>query len=245
MNHGSLIVAYHGCDVTVRDDLVSGRLECLDQSKNSYDWLGDGIYFFEADADRALRFANASSQQPQKQYTRRPIATPAVVGALLRVQSCLDMTTQEGRRLYIEKHAELVKDGVQLQPNAPASEDDEEIILRHLDRFVINAICAEQEKNGNPYDIVRGAFPQGKPIATSSAFHENTHIQLAVREERCILGWFVGKAKMLDPTFLELARLALKEAETDREQALKEQSPAERRARKPRLRAMPSKPAGE
>ncbi|MDB5769662.1 MAG: hypothetical protein JWM42_36 [Burkholderia sp.] len=47
MRAGHFILAYHGCDVTLRDDLVSGRISHLDHSDNKYDWLGPGAYFFE------------------------------------------------------------------------------------------------------------------------------------------------------------------------------------------------------
>ena len=50
MNHGSLIVAYHGCDVTVRDDLVSGRLEwgplvfsAITGGTQTQHWRGGGV----------------------------------------------------------------------------------------------------------------------------------------------------------------------------------------------------------
>ena len=43
---GQIVLAYHGCDVTVRDGLVRGELTPR-ISSNAYDWLGDGLYFFE------------------------------------------------------------------------------------------------------------------------------------------------------------------------------------------------------
>lgn len=39
MKAGHLIFGYHGCDVVVREELVSRRLAFLDQSRNDYDWL--------------------------------------------------------------------------------------------------------------------------------------------------------------------------------------------------------------
>jgi len=39
MNSSAALVVYHGCDVTTRDDLISGRLKHLNQSNNQYDWL--------------------------------------------------------------------------------------------------------------------------------------------------------------------------------------------------------------
>jgi hypothetical protein len=42
VNAGQLVIAHHGCDITLRDDLVSGRVSHLEHSKNKYDWLGSG-----------------------------------------------------------------------------------------------------------------------------------------------------------------------------------------------------------
>ena len=36
-NYPNIVVAYHGCDETVRDDVIRGAL--LKQSENPYDWL--------------------------------------------------------------------------------------------------------------------------------------------------------------------------------------------------------------
>jgi hypothetical protein len=48
VNDGHLLVAYHGCDITVRDSLVTGRIVIRD-IRNEYDWLGSGSYFYEGD----------------------------------------------------------------------------------------------------------------------------------------------------------------------------------------------------
>jgi len=49
------IVAYHGCDAEVAERLLRG--EPFKKSQNDYDWLGEGIYFWEYGADRAMKFA--------------------------------------------------------------------------------------------------------------------------------------------------------------------------------------------
>ncbi|MGY8524630.1 hypothetical protein [Paracidovorax citrulli] len=51
MSAGHLLVAYHGCDIVVRDTLVAGKLAALRHSRNKYDWLGPGSYFFEGDSE--------------------------------------------------------------------------------------------------------------------------------------------------------------------------------------------------
>ena len=42
----NLIIGFHGCDQTVVDKVLAGE-ENLIPSTNDYDWLGNGIYFWE------------------------------------------------------------------------------------------------------------------------------------------------------------------------------------------------------
>lgn len=233
MNGGALVIAYHGCDVTVRDDLVSGRVSTLKPSNNDYDWLGPGAYFYEGDADRALLFAQASHKHPERLYTARPIATPAVVGAVLSISRCLDMTTQEGLRQFLEGYqtmsAGVARMGAAMPVNEAASDDDLEIIRRKLDAAVFASIHAMRGYGPQPlpaYQLVRAAFHQGPAAAPSSAFRLGTHIQLAVCDPSTILAWFLplGQA-LLPPDQLASARAALDAASRLRT------------ARKPRMKA--------
>ena len=59
---GQILIGYHGCDITTRDGFVSGTKNPK-ISRNSYDWLYDGLYFFEGDCDRALKLATAASER--------------------------------------------------------------------------------------------------------------------------------------------------------------------------------------
>ncbi|MES2160633.1 MAG: hypothetical protein V4476_05720 [Pseudomonadota bacterium] len=204
MIEGRLLVAYHGCDITTRDDLVSGKLAYLDHSKNPYDWLGPGAYFFEGDAERALMFANASHNNPAKMYTAKPIGTPAVVGAVLRVQHWLDMTTQDGINEFILAYPALLvglaATGSPVPKNAAASEDDADIILRKLDNAVftfIHDIRANSSPQLSSFQAVRGAFYQGAEVAPKSGFRVGTHVQIALRDNSCVVGWFLPKGGKL------------------------------------------------
>lgn len=205
MNLGAALVVYHGCDVTTRDDLVSGRLKHLNQSSNQYDWLGPGAYFFEGDVERALLFAQASHNYPDKRYTAKPIATPAVAGAVLQVQSWLDMTTQAGIKEFSSAYQVFAAgrnaEGKSVPKNSPASETDTDVIYRALDNAVftwLHNARASQEPPLPPFQAVRAAFHQGEKVAPTSGFHANTHIQISLRDNNCILGWFLPEgAKLL------------------------------------------------
>ena len=234
MTPGRLIVAYHGCDVVTRDDLVARRLEQLEPSANDYDWLGPGVYFFEDDARRAYKFAAASAKNPARRFSHRPIVNPAVVGALICVQSCLDMTGQDGLDEFREVHAELTgalaRKGHPMPVNAfsPTQDPSTEVhLLRKLDCAVFYAIHdARAKEKLAPYQLVRGAFPQGEEIAPRS-FRADTHIQLALRDPACIVGWFAPEGTKMLPAD------AYDEAVRQRDAA--QASPVA----KPRVRAQP------
>lgn len=74
------IVGFHGCDrSTVEKIPLQG--ESLEPSKNDYDWLGEGAYFWEHGLQRALEFA-------EEQKERGRIETPAVLGAYIHLGQC-------------------------------------------------------------------------------------------------------------------------------------------------------------
>jgi len=203
VNDGHLLVAYHGCDIVTRDLLVTGRTTLKD-SKNDYDWLGSGIYFFEGDAERALSFAEAASVQPERRYTASPVVTPAVVGAVLCVQRTLDMTTKQGLLEFADASVQLARvwdaQGVEQNRrpcNVPPNENDGDVLLRKLDNAVIEFIHASREEIEPGYQMVRGAFRQGPELALHSGFHKDSHIQLAVRDRACIVGWFLPSGDQL------------------------------------------------
>lgn len=215
MNDGHLQIGYHGCDITVRDGLVAGKLRPT-PSSNQYDWLGPGFYLFEGDAERALAFAETAASEPQRRLTARPIATPAVVGCVFSVQRCLDITTKAGRlefeNAYLHLHAGRIHEGELLPLNSPAHIGDEEILLRGLDRAVFQFIhSSRRERDGiDRFQAVRGAFRQGPEIAPSSGFHRDSHVQIALRDFNCVKGWFLpAGAQQLDHTALAEARDAL------------------------------------
>ena len=225
MTHRGLVIGYHGCDATVRDKLVTGELQTLKASANRYDWLGPGIYFFENDAARALTFAEASSAKPEALYTANPIATPAVVGAVIRVERWLDMTTQEGLNTYKttfqEMQKKVDKKEVQGMPtNQRTVENNDVVLLRQLDNAVLTKVHSSKKELGEPsLQGVRGIFEQGTHLSENSGFRSLSHIQIAI-DPSCIHGWFLPVGtKLLTPQEREVAELWLAEAVEKRREA--------------------------
>lgn len=53
----SVVLGFHSCDKETGIKVLNGE-EHLRYSQNSYDWLGNGIYFWEQNPGRALEYAN-------------------------------------------------------------------------------------------------------------------------------------------------------------------------------------------
>ena len=82
----AFILGYHGCDRRVGERLLAGT--AFKPSNNDYDWLGPGIYFWEANPLRGLEFAEEASKRRTSN-----ISKPFVIGAVIELGLCLDLTT--------------------------------------------------------------------------------------------------------------------------------------------------------
>lgn len=142
---------------------------------NPYDWLGHGVYFWEANPGRALQWA--------KQHA---LAKPCVVGAVIDLRECLDLFSEAGVGAVRAAHAQLVRSLA--GATAPRNSGGAERLKRTLDCAVIEYLCANL--TDTPYDTVRGIFREGKPIYPSSGFYLHTHIQICVRSPACIKAVF-------------------------------------------------------
>jgi hypothetical protein len=49
------VAGYHGCHTVTAEALVTGN--AFQRSQNGYDWLGEGIYFWEDGPNRAAEWA--------------------------------------------------------------------------------------------------------------------------------------------------------------------------------------------
>jgi hypothetical protein len=198
---GHLVLAYHGCDISVRNLLLSVGDAHLEASKNPYDWLGDGRYFFEDDWMRALGFAIRAAESPGKKFSSKPISVPSVIGVVLRIHRWLDMGTQEGIAEYMDAHDDLTGRDAHLPTNKAAGKHDTDMILRPMDRKIINHVHARRVSAGlPPYDAVRSHFPQGPELLETSGFRRDTHIQIALRNYACVVSYFgVRQAEVAVP----------------------------------------------
>ncbi|MGI4849696.1 MAG: hypothetical protein ACRYGK_16400 [Janthinobacterium lividum] len=97
---GRIVIGYHGCDAAVVEKLLQAESEHLKPSINPYDWLGDGIYCFEDDAVRALKFAQAVAASPNKRFSaKKNSATWRDRGSGLSRQLSRSYKTERHRRI--------------------------------------------------------------------------------------------------------------------------------------------------
>lgn len=170
-----LILGFHGCDESrALPALTHGKH--LRHSDNDYDWLGAGMYFWENNPERALEWAKEQGK-----------AKPSVVGAVLDLGLCLDLTESAGCDVVKSAYHSL---GIrQKLMQSPLAQNRSK--ARKLDCAVINHLHALRDAEGfRPYASVRAAFHEDAPLYPGAGFSERAHIQICVRDNACILGYF-------------------------------------------------------
>jgi hypothetical protein len=189
--HTSFVLGYHGCDEEVGKKALFGDLDLI-QSDRNYDWLGPGIYFWESDPVRALEWA------------KDKVTAPYVLGAVIDLGNCLDLTVRQNLELVRGAFDGLVAarlaEGKPIPRNRDSRRDvSRDKLLRELDcaviRYLHDSIELQRAAGGEavlfkPFDTVRGLFREGEPIYPESGFYERTHTQIAVRSLSCIKGLF-------------------------------------------------------
>lgn len=179
------VIGFHSCDQEVGLRLINGQ-DKIHPSSNSWDWLGQGSYFWEQDPARALQYASETASGKQKNKTAAK--TPFVVGAIIELGNCLNLVEAASLGILKEAYYGLknLKDiaGQQMPVNKENN--------RALDCDVINYIHKSNEKNGiSPYDTIRCAFPEGDEAFPGSKITSRLHIQPCVCNHDCIKGYFL------------------------------------------------------
>jgi hypothetical protein len=114
-----VVLGFHGCDESVGEAVLSGRVKHLRSSSNEHDWLGAGIYFWENDPQRALEFAQEAVDKPH--LTSGRITKPFVVGAVIDLGLCLNLLDRTALREVEEAHNFL--SAVQILADKPMPEN--------------------------------------------------------------------------------------------------------------------------
>lgn len=178
----NLVIGFHGCSQETYTNVLYNNQQ-LKKSDNKYDWLGNGIYFWENSYQRAYEWAD-------KKYKKNA----AVLGAVLDLGLCLNLTDYNSTDILRQGYEMLKMKCTVLGIDLPENKQGKsktDLLLRDLDCAVIQQIHEYNKETGKtPYDSVRGVFTEGENIYPNAGFVEKTHIQLCIVNPNCIKGYF-------------------------------------------------------
>jgi len=181
------VLGYHGCDRQVAEGILAGQSQ-LKHSENDYDWLGPGIYFWIDSPERGFIWAQEQCRRPASR-----IKEPAVLGAFIHPGLCLNLTDFGVSDELLIAYQTLVEScqSVGIAPPRNSVMRDGILMRRHLDCAVIKTVHQLRHDAGlEAYDSVYGVFEEGEPLFPGSGFRAKTHIQMAVINPECVLGYF-------------------------------------------------------
>ena len=189
LSYQRTIFGYHGCDSRIAKAVLDGKARLL-ASDNTYDWLGRGIYFWEHGPTRAMEWAEQQAGRKSGGIKR-----PAVLGAVIQLGNCFDLLDVRFTK-ELSLHATNLEQALQsekreLPQNEPTGTGDFDWLRRHRDCFVLNAAIPHMEQlYACTFHSVRGVFQEGEPAFNGAGIKLKSHIQIAVRDPRALIGYF-------------------------------------------------------
>ena len=190
-NKPSFIYGFHAIDKDVAFEILNQNID-FKLSDNSYDWLGQGIYFWENNYERAIQYAKEDSKRKNSK-----IKTPFVLGAVIDLGNCLDLldqkhldflkTAYDDLKLVLEKASKVIPKNSRTKPK------DFDFKKRELDCAVIRWAHEIAKEHGEYFDTVRAAFLEGGELYPHAGFRMQNHIQISVLNPNCIKGVFLPR----------------------------------------------------
>lgn len=204
----NLVIGFHGCDEKVQTSLLN-QPNKIKVSDKPYDCLGHGIYFWENNYDRALQWAKAKEKKGE-------IDKAAVIGAVLSLDHCLDLTDTNFINLLITYFELMRTEYNRINKILPTNKDvkgdkNKDLLLRDLDcaviEFMHQRIAEEIEadtingrfSNYRHFDSARGLFTEGGPAFPGAGVQKKNHIQICIRNPNCIKGFFLPRRQVTFP----------------------------------------------
>lgn len=184
-----LVLGFHGCDRTTGEAILAGKA-ALKKSANDYDWLGPGIYFWEGNPCRAQQFA-AEAVERKPRTTQGKIRKPFVVGAVIDAGYCCDLQDSDSLDELARAYDVLAAVSDVSHFPMPENRSGMDRKARILDCAVIRTMHGLRDAESmRAYDTVRGAFWEGGGLYPGAGFSAKQHVQVAVIDPACILGYF-------------------------------------------------------
>ena len=120
----NLVLGFHGCSKDVFKRVINEG-QHLKKSNNSYDWLGNGVYFWEQNYQRAFEWASGKYGDDA-----------AVIGAVIDLGYCLNLTDSSSADILrigydiLKVRCEAI--GAELPKNRKSSKS-KDVLLRDLE----------------------------------------------------------------------------------------------------------------
>ena len=191
-----IVLGFHGCDQSVAEKVLNSSEEHLIPSENDYDWLGDGIYFWLNDPQRAYEWACQTNKRNPKKVKK-----PYVIGAVIDVGLCLNFCERESILLLQKSYAMLNESfntlglDIQTQMINRAPDKGGFNLIRPLDCAVIKNLHSMVAEKDIFFDTVYGYFQEGEDAFLNAGIKEKSHVQVCVRNTNCIKGYFLPRLK--------------------------------------------------
>lgn len=165
------VYGYHGTSQTAAALIVHGTFL---PSNNRYDWLGDGIYFWEEAPERAWEWARQVYGDDA-----------AVVASRLLLDSCMDLAERHWQEFLAEVYRSFAHERKQRGRAVPRQRPNSG--SHPLDRVIINRAVVTLAQQGIVIRVVRSPFREGKRLYPWSALYSHQHVQIAVRDTALIV----------------------------------------------------------
>lgn len=158
------ILGFHGTDIPSAASIMQNGFRL---SRNPYDWLGDGVYFFQDAPARAWEWA----------YEHHG-SQAAVLSSTIRLDNCMDLLDIRWTGVLSDAYdaflQQLQRTGQRPPVQTPGA--------HRLDRDVINYAVGVLQDRGTHVHVVRASFSEGGPVFPGSALFSRAHVQIAVRD---------------------------------------------------------------
>jgi hypothetical protein len=187
----AFVYGFHGLDKSIALDILNQKTD-FEPSTNNYDWLGEGVYFWENNYARAKEYAEVAAKRKGS-----TIKDPFVLGSIIDLGNCLDLLDQKYldflKVAYESLKADLTSQNKELPTNSSFGPYDFDFKKRELDCAVIRYAHQLAEAAGEEFDSVRAAFWEGEELYPGSGFRKGNHIQIAILNHNCIKGVFLPR----------------------------------------------------
>jgi len=177
------IIGFHGCTETNSKKIIKSSFI---PSENDYDWLGRGVYFWEGNFQMAFDWIEGEIARKKLKHEK-----PAVIGAVIRVTSNWVDLLDTSHVNLLSAASSFVDTAKYYLAFMGKKQPTNSAYLHKLDCIVIEKMVSDLSSQNIVVDGIRGAFTEGAPIYDTANFFKKTHVQIAVRNQACIVEKFI------------------------------------------------------